>query len=44
MRGTLPPAWTVASLEDWWQDIVDSVPIAAPPLPGKVHEGFWHAL
>lgn len=44
MRGTLPPAWTVASLEDWWQDIVDSAPIDAPPLPGKVHEGFWHAL
>lgn len=43
-RGTLPPAWTVASLEDWWQDIVDSAPIAAPPLPGKVHEGFWQAL
>lgn len=44
MRGTLPPAWTVASLEDWWQDIVDSAPISAPPLTGKVHEGFWHAL
>jgi hypothetical protein len=43
-RGTLPPAWTVASLEDWWQDIVDSEPIAAPPLTGKVHEGFWDAL
>ena len=43
-RGTLPPAWTVASLEDWWQDIVDSSPVAAAPLPGKVHEGFWDAL
>lgn len=44
MRGTLPPSWTVASLEDWWQDIVDAEPIVAPPLQGKVHEGFWHAL
>lgn len=43
-RGTLPPAWTVASLEDWWQDIVDSEPVAAPPLPGKVHAGFLAAL
>ncbi|TAA48270.1 MULTISPECIES: lipase family protein [Corallincola] len=43
-RGTLPPAWTVASLEDWWQDIVDSAPVSAPPLPGKVHSGFWAAL
>jgi len=44
MRGTLPPAWTLASLEDWWQDIVDSKPVAAPALPGKVHEGFYDAL
>lgn len=44
MRGTLPPAWTVASLEDWWQDIVDSEPVAAPPLPGRVHSGFRDAL
>lgn len=44
MRGTLPPAWTLAALEDWWQDIVDSEPVAAPPLKGKVHEGFWDAL
>ncbi|MEM9304275.1 MAG: lipase family protein [Pseudomonadota bacterium] len=43
-RGTLPPAWTVASLEDWWQDIVDSEPVAAPPLPGKVHSGFLAAV
>lgn len=43
-RGTLPPAWTVASLEDWWQDIVGSEPIHASPLPGKVHSGFWKAL
>ncbi|MEM9301877.1 MAG: lipase family protein [Pseudomonadota bacterium] len=43
-RGTLPPAWTVASLEDWWQDIVDSEPIAKAPLPGKVHSGFLAAL
>lgn len=43
-RGTLPLAWTVASLDDWWQDIVDSTPVAKPPLPGKVHEGFWDAL
>ena len=43
-RGTLPPAWTVASVEDWWQDIVKSAPCAAPPLPGKVHAGFWAAL
>ncbi|MEJ2407344.1 MAG: hypothetical protein P8171_24325 [Candidatus Thiodiazotropha sp.] len=26
------------------QDIVDSKPIDAPPLIGKVHEGFWDAL
>ncbi len=43
-RGTLPPSWTPGSLEDWWQDIVDSEPISAPPLPGKVHSGFWHGL
>lgn len=43
-RGTLPPAWTVASLEDWWQDIVDSEPVPAAPLPGKVHSGFLAAL
>lgn len=43
-RGTLPFAWTVASIEDWWQDIVDSAPIAVPQLTGKVHEGFWDAL
>ncbi|NBB92801.1 MAG: hypothetical protein GVY32_06520 [Gammaproteobacteria bacterium] len=43
-RGTLPPAWTVASLEDWWQDIVDAEPVAAPPLPGAVHSGFLAAL
>lgn len=43
-RGTLPPAWTVASLEDWWQDIVDSEPVPASPLPGKVHSGFLAAL
>ncbi len=43
-RGTIPPSWKVASLEDWWQDIVDSEPISAPPLKGMVHSGFWHAL
>lgn len=43
-RGTIPPAWTPGSLEDWWQDIVDSAPEARSPLPGKVHTGFWDAL
>ena len=43
-RGTVPPALTVASFEDWWQDIVDSAPSSHSPLPGKVHSGFWSAL
>ncbi len=49
-RGTLPPGYNIASWEDWWQDIVDSKPIAPPhrpdrpPIPGKVHSGFWEAL
>lgn len=43
-RGTLPPALDWASFFDWAQNIFMVAPIAAPPLPGKVHEGFWHAI
>ena len=43
-RGTLPPSPTVASVLDWWQDIVDSRPDHWGSLPGKIHHGFWDAI
>jgi triacylglycerol lipase len=44
-RGTLPPEpVTVASMLDWWQDIIDSRPAQEGSLPGKVHHGFWDAV
>lgn len=43
-RGTLPIAWTVPSILDWWQDIFDVPPVVAGNIPGKVHGGFWAAL
>ncbi len=43
-RGTLPPAHTVASVLDWWQDIIDAEPKQEGSIPGKVHHGFWNAI
>jgi hypothetical protein len=43
-RGTFSPAFTIPSIMDWWQDIVDSPPATAGNIPGKVHSGFWNAI
>lgn len=43
-RGTIPPdLQNQQSLLDWMSDLTDE-PIAAPGIPGKVHQGFWEAL
>lgn len=43
-RGTIPPdIHDQQSLLDWISDLSDA-PIAAPGIPGKVHEGFWQGL
>ncbi|PSB20985.1 lipase family protein [Phormidesmis priestleyi ULC007] len=43
-RGTIPPdIHDQQSMLDWISDLTDN-PIAAPGIPGKVHEGFWQGL
>lgn len=43
-RGTFPPALTIPSIMDWWQDIIDCPPVVAGNIPGLVHSGFWSAV
>lgn len=43
-RGTIPPdTYDLQSMLDWLNDLT-AEPIAAPGMPGEVHEGFWEGL